>query len=81
MTTATTARATTVRLPAELHAHLATYCARTGAVRNRVMALALRQYLGDSGAPALPVARSFEPDEVAPPPVEVASPSVQGRPA
>jgi predicted transcriptional regulator len=33
--------ATTVRLPDDLHERLASYCATTGAVMNRVMALAL----------------------------------------
>ena len=43
--------ATTVRLPADLHERLARYCATTGAVMNRVMALALREYLEDERAP------------------------------
>jgi predicted transcriptional regulator len=50
--------ATTVRLPPELHARLAAYCDRTGAVRNRVLAIALAEYLGDDEQqrpPALPV--------------------------
>jgi hypothetical protein len=54
--------ATTVRLPEDLHARLTAYCAGTGAVKNRVMALALREYLGYGPAPALPVARRYEPN-------------------
>jgi hypothetical protein len=46
---------TTVRLPDELDEQLATYCAQTGAVKNRVVALALRAWLGDGPAPALHV--------------------------
>lgn len=61
--------ATTVRLPTELGDRLAAYCEQTGAVRNRVIALALRSYLGDGDdrVPALPVARRFdepEPEEL-----------------
>jgi predicted transcriptional regulator len=37
--------ATTVRLPEDLDERLSAYCATTGAVKNRVMALALRSYL------------------------------------
>jgi predicted transcriptional regulator len=37
--------ATTVRLPEELHDELSVYCERTGAVMNRVMAIALRSFL------------------------------------
>lgn len=58
------ATATTVRLPEELDERLAAYCTRTGAVKNRVVVLALRSYLEEPGVPALPVARSFEPDEL-----------------
>jgi predicted transcriptional regulator len=45
---------TTVRLPDELDARLAAYCERTGAVKNRVMALALGEYLPDADAAPLP---------------------------
>jgi predicted DNA-binding protein len=57
--------ATTVRFPDELGARLEDYCARTGAVKNRVVALALRSYLGDGEdrVPALPVARRFDEPE------------------
>ena len=37
--------ATTVRLPEELDAALEEHCAATGAVKNRVVILALRSYL------------------------------------
>ena len=56
------ATATTVRLPADLHDRLASYCEQTGAVRNRVMALALREYLGRNRLPHLWI---DEPAEVA----------------
>ena len=59
-----TTAATTVRLPEELGERLDAYCETTGAVKNRVIALALRSYLGDEQVPALPVERRFpEPDE------------------
>jgi hypothetical protein len=45
--------ATTVRLPDDLHERLTRYCADTGAVMNRVMALALREYLEDEPAPRI----------------------------
>ena len=43
--------ATTVRLPDDLHERLTRYCATTGAVMNRVMALALREFLTDDSVP------------------------------
>jgi predicted transcriptional regulator len=43
--------ATTVRLPDDLDERLSRYCATTGAVKNRVVALALREYLEDEPAP------------------------------
>jgi hypothetical protein len=55
-----TAPATTIRLPDDLGDRLETYCAATGAVKNRVVALALRSYLGEEGVPALPVAPHFD---------------------
>jgi predicted transcriptional regulator len=56
--------ATTIRLPDETRRRLDTYCEQTGAVRNRVVVLALKSFLGEEGVPALPVARRFEePDE------------------
>ncbi len=54
------ATATTIRLPEELGERLETYCAATGAVKNRVVVIALRSYLGEEGVPALPVACRFE---------------------
>jgi hypothetical protein len=45
--------ALTVRLPEELDEALSDYCASRGAVKNRVVAIALRSLLGPS--PALPV--------------------------
>jgi hypothetical protein len=55
-----TATPTTIRLPEDLGDRLESYCATTGAVKNRVIALALRSYLGEEGVPALPVARHFD---------------------
>jgi hypothetical protein len=52
--------ATTVRLSVELGEQLDRYCMATGAVKNRVIALALRSYLGEEGVPALPGARVFD---------------------
>ena len=56
--------ASTLRLPTDLEQRLGDYCAQVGAAKSRVVVLALRSYLGDDGTPtpALPVARSFEPD-------------------
>jgi transposase InsO family protein len=59
--------ATTVRLPDELGDRLAQYCATTGAVKNRVIAIALRSYLGDPGTPPLLVARFDETEPEATP--------------
>jgi predicted transcriptional regulator len=52
---------TTVRLPPELGERLDDYCEATGAVKNRVIALALKSYLADE---RVPVARRFDGDEV-----------------
>jgi predicted DNA-binding protein len=38
--------ATTLRLPRELDERLSAYCEDVGAVKNRVVVLALREYLG-----------------------------------
>jgi hypothetical protein len=54
--------ATTVRLPDDLHERLAGYCATTGAVMNRVMALALREYLEDDPPPRVALSL-HEPDD------------------
>jgi hypothetical protein len=51
--------ATTIRLAPDLRDRLDAYCAETGAVRNRVVALALRSYLGEP-TPPLPVRRDFD---------------------
>jgi predicted DNA-binding protein len=48
-------RRTTVRLPVELDARLEDYCAATGAVKNRVLTIALTSFLGDGPAPAVAV--------------------------
>jgi len=53
--------ATTIRLPDELDEALEEHCETYGATKNRVVAIALRSYLGEP-APALPVARAFEPE-------------------
>ena len=45
---------TAVRLPEELDERLEAYCAAAGAVKNRVVVLALLSWLDDD-APALPV--------------------------
>jgi hypothetical protein len=47
--------AMTVRLPEDLDERLSEYCLEVGAVKNRVISLALRSYLGEGHAPALPV--------------------------
>ena len=57
------AAATTIRLADDLRERLDAYCVETGAVRNRVVALALRSYLGEP-TPALPVQRDFDRAEV-----------------
>ena len=44
--------ATTVRLPDDLHERLSRYCAEVGAVQNRVVAIALREFLQDDDVPA-----------------------------
>jgi len=49
------ATATTVRLLEGLHERLSAYCEQVGAVRNRVIALAVASYLDEGPAPALPV--------------------------
>jgi len=46
--------ATTVRLDDDLHRKLAGYCKASGAVQNRVVALALKSWLSET-APTLPV--------------------------
>lgn len=56
--------ASTLRPPTDLEEELADYCSRVGAVKSRVVILVLREYLGDVEAPALPVARDHEPDEL-----------------
>ena len=48
------AAALTVRLPTELDERLAAYCVTRGAVKNRVVAIALRSFLEDN-PPALSV--------------------------
>jgi len=56
---------TTVRLPAALDERLSSFCERSGAVKNRVIALAVAEYLGDEPVPA-PVDRPvFTAEEVA----------------
>ena len=50
----------TVRFPDELGERLDRYCEANGCVKNRVVAIAVRSYLGDEGTPALPVARRFD---------------------
>ena len=60
MVTAAAVRQTTVRLPVELDERLSAYFDASGAVRNRVIALALRSYLGDptrAGAAGRPQVR------------------------
>jgi hypothetical protein len=47
--------ASTLRLPEELDAQLGEHCAHVGAVKSRVVALALRSYLGERPTPALPL--------------------------
>ena len=56
--------ATTVRLPADLHERLTRYCAAMGCVKNRVVTLALREYLEDEPAPRV-VLDPHEPDDSA----------------
>jgi hypothetical protein len=53
--------ASTLRLPEDLDAQLGSYCARVGAVKTRVVVLALRSYLGDGPTPALPLQPPDEP--------------------
>jgi hypothetical protein len=58
--------ATTLRLPLDVEERLDAYCQSVGATKNRVTALALRSYL-EMTAPALPVARDFDPRVVGDP--------------
>lgn len=60
--------ASTLRLPSDLEERLGDYCASVGAAKSRVVVLALRSYLGEEGAPALPVARPFVEPETEPAP-------------
>ena len=46
--------AATLRLPPDLERDLSAYCASVGAAKSRVVAIALRGYLGGT-TPALPV--------------------------
>jgi predicted transcriptional regulator len=48
--------ATTVRLPDDLDERLSAYCAEVGAVKNRLVALAMREYLEDDPPPRVALA-------------------------
>jgi hypothetical protein len=61
-------RTTTVRLPEPLHAELREFCEERGAVMSRVVTIAVREYLGDERAPALPVQPPGEPNAMRFPP-------------
>ena len=60
------ATAPTVRLPEELDERLAAWCATTGAVKNRVVAIALRAFLTDSSARPSPAPTRAQTREASP---------------